>query len=253
MIGIFDSGFGGLSVYLEAKKRLPGECFIYLADQANFPYGSKTKQELFEIASSNANFLINQGAKIIVIACNTATVSTINELRLKFNIPFIGIVPTIKKADKLSNRNNIAVLASRSTIKSNYIENLAEKLELNCSIQKVDGTSLIKMIENDHSNISNQNLLDFINIFKAHKVDVVALGCTHFHYVHNSFKRLAPEITFLNPGAAVARHLKKIILAENLTTQKNGKDFFHTSGDLEKFKHFLNTKLKLSANDVNKL
>lgn len=253
MIGIFDSGFGGLSVYQEAKKRLPNESFIYLADQGNFPYGAKTKIELFDITAKNAEFLIKNGAKIIVIACNTATVSTIDDLRAKFNIPFIGIVPTIKKAAKLSKSKKIVVLASRRTLESSYLEKLAKKLELDIKIEKIDGTKLINKVEKDFSEITKQDILDYVNKFNDLKINVVALGCTHFHYIKHQFNSLAPRITFLDPGAAVARHLKKIILAENLTTQKNNKDIFYTSGNLENFKDFINNKLKINASGIYKL
>ena len=97
-IGLFDSGIGGTSIWKEIHQLLPNEDTIYLADSANAPYGQKTKEEIIQLSCKNTEFLLNQNCKIIVVACNTATTNAIKELRVKYDIPFIGIEPAIKPA-----------------------------------------------------------------------------------------------------------------------------------------------------------
>ena len=115
-IGIFDSGVGGLTVLSEIKKRLPNENFIYLGDTKNFPYGSKSKDQIIEFSIKNAEKLIDLGAKCIVIACGTATSQAIDVLQEKFDIPVIGIIEPTVKYIKQQNATRIGVIATEGTL-----------------------------------------------------------------------------------------------------------------------------------------
>jgi glutamate racemase len=115
-IGLFDSGVGGTSIWKAINQLLPNESTIYLADSKNAPYGVKTKEEIIELSSKNTEYLLNRNAKLIVVACNTATTNAIKELRIKYDVPFIGIEPAIKPAALQSKTNVIGVLATQGTI-----------------------------------------------------------------------------------------------------------------------------------------
>jgi glutamate racemase len=120
-IGVFDSGVGGLSILLELKKLLPKETFLYMADQKFMPYGAKTAEELQERVDKIASFLVSQGVKAIVVACNTATIAAIETLRQKYEVPIIGTVPVIKTISSASTTKKIAVFSTPSTSKSSYL------------------------------------------------------------------------------------------------------------------------------------
>src|SRR5690554_7774202 len=117
MIGIFDSGVGGASIWKQIHDLLPNENTIYLADSKNAPYGYKTKEEIIALSQKNTEYLLNLNAKIIVVACNTATTNAIKELREKYKVAFIGIEPAIKPAALNSKTHKVGVLATQGTIK----------------------------------------------------------------------------------------------------------------------------------------
>ena len=125
-IGIFDSGIGGTSIWREIYELLPFEDTIYLADSINAPYGFRSKQEIIELSRKNTIKLLELGAKIIVVACNTATTNAIDELRNEFDIPFIGIEPAIKPAALNSNTKTIGILATKGTLSSSLFTKTSE-------------------------------------------------------------------------------------------------------------------------------
>ena len=128
-IGIFDSGVGGLTVFEEIRKELPNENVIYLGDTKNFPYGNKTKEEIIEFATKNTEMLIKMGAKIIVIACGTATSQAIDVLKQKFSIPIIGIIEPTVEYIKEQNYKDVGVIATEGTIRSGaWEQKLKEKI-----------------------------------------------------------------------------------------------------------------------------
>jgi glutamate racemase len=118
-IGIFDSGVGGLTVWKHLFHQLPNEQLIYLADTLNCPYGPKSTEEVIELSRANTRFLINNGCKLIVVACNTATASAIEILRLEFNVPFVGMEPAVKPAAQNTATGKIGILATKGTFEGN--------------------------------------------------------------------------------------------------------------------------------------
>src|SRR3989344_8078031 len=126
-VGIFDSGVGGLTIFSEITKLLPRESIIYLADQNNIPYSGKSKKELEKITSNVVRFLLENDAKIVVVACNTATVYTLDYLRSEFDIPIIGIVPIIKTAAEKTKIGRIGILSTVATAESDYQKELIKK------------------------------------------------------------------------------------------------------------------------------
>lgn len=216
MIGILDSGIGGLSIYYEVKKRLPEAGVVYLADNKNFPYGDKSEVELLAIVRSAVRTLIEKGATIIILACNSATVSTIQSVRTEFTIPIVGIEPAIKTAKSVTKNGKIGVLATKRTVANH---------EASEGIIKVHNAELVDMIEHDVESISDEVLKAAMLPFTSLDVDTVVLGCTHFSFIKDRLSQLFPAITFLEPTEAVVNRLESVI-SENKLDIERGSDIF---------------------------
>ena len=146
-IGIFDSGIGGTSIWREIHELLPFENTTYLADSINAPYGIRSKQEIIELSRKNTIKLLELGAKIIVVACNTATTNAIDELRSEFDVPFIGIEPAIKPAALKSKTKTIGILATKGTLSSGLFTKTSELYTQGLKVIEVEGNGLVELIE----------------------------------------------------------------------------------------------------------
>lgn len=146
-IGIFDSGVGGLSVWKEVIKILPGHQFLYFSDNAYSPYGPRPEQEIIERSRVISEFLIQKGAKIIVIACNTATAAAINSLRKEFPIPFVGMEPAVKPAAALTKTGVIGVLATKGTLGGSLYNNTLHTFASNVDVVEIVGKGLVPLVE----------------------------------------------------------------------------------------------------------
>lgn len=251
MIGIFDSGLGGLSIYKGIKELMPERKVIYLADQLNFPYGTKGKKRLLELARKNTSFLLNKGAKVIIVACNTATVNTIDKLREEFQNPFIGVAPEVEKASRESKKGKVAILATPMTHKSKYQK---KQIANKCGailIYPSDGSSLINKIEKSED-ITNEDLVSALGSAIEKGVDTVVLGCTHFHFISERFEYLFPEIKFIGSLKAISSSIKILFENQGLKLDK-GKDVFYTTGEAEPFENFLSENLGIKKGNVQKI
>ena len=148
MIGIFDSGTGGLSVFREIFRLLPEERYIYYSDNANCPYGEKTKEFITDRARAISSFLIDQGADIIVVACNTATAAAISSLRAEFPICFIGMEPAVKPAAQKTRTGVVGVLATAGTLKASKYIDTREKWAQDVKIVEHIGQGFVELVEN---------------------------------------------------------------------------------------------------------
>ena len=234
-IGFFDSGIGGISVWKEVVKLLPGENTIYLADSKNSPYGSKTISEIQDISFKNTKWLIERGCKLIVVACNTATTNSINLLREKFEIPFVGIEPGIKPAIKDSKNGKIGVLATRGTLSSELFEKTSQSF-FGIDIIEKDGDGIVEIIESgEFENNELESLLrKYLNPMIDYGIDQLVLGCTHYFIVKDLIKKIVgKKITITNYNVAVAAQVKRILEEEktvNIEKNKIYNDFF-TNGN----------------------
>lgn len=236
-IGIFDSGIGGLSIFLAAKKVLPKENFIYLADQKNCPYGDRTKEEVREISFKNSQFLLKKRCKIIVIACNTATVSSIRFLRRLFpKVPFVGVVPVVKPAAEYSKTGHIVILSTAITQKSLVLKQLIEKFTLDKKVYNLACSGLADLIEK--GKIKGTSITRLLKhclkpVLDDLLIDVVATGCTHYFFVKSSIVKLFQKrIKFIEPSQPVARQIGRILKEKKLCSYKrNRDDRFFTTGN----------------------
>jgi len=248
MIGLLDSGVGGLSIYQEIVRRNPGTAVVYFADKENFPYGEKSDIELAIIVRKAIKTLIKYGANIVVLACNSATVSTVKKLRTEFEIPIIGIEPAVKQAGRVSRNGRIGVLATSRTTADHDSEVLAP----DCSLCKVHHGSLVAMIENDYKGVTDGVLADAMGPFILADVDTIALGCTHYHFVKDRLELLYPNITFLAPTEAVVNHFEDVVRDKEIELGV-GNDIFLVSADHLGFENSLHNLLGIENADIRKI
>ncbi len=226
-IGLFDSGVGGLSIWQAIHRLLPYESTIYLADNLNAPYGNKSKEEIIALSEKNTEFLLNQNAKLIVVACNTASTNAIPHLRQKYKVPFIKIQPAIKPAGLQSRSKKIGLLATAGTLKSKMLNDLIQKIPTqDINIIKQHGEGLVELVEQNKINTAETyNLLSKYLLPMRHQgIDQLVLGCTHYPFLIPQIQKiLGSEINIIEPSEAIARQTKRILEEFALTAPKKNK------------------------------
>ncbi|MCO7185302.1 glutamate racemase [Tenacibaculum sp. XPcli2-G] len=223
-IGIFDSGIGGTSIWKEIHQLLPKENTIYLSDSKNAPYGQKSTQQIVNLSIKNTEFLIDKGAKIIVVACNTATTNAIEYLRANYKIPFIGIEPAIKPASLQTQTGTIGILATKGTLNSALFEKTTSSLNDQINIIEQIGEGLVELIENGniYSNKMTLLLKKYLTPMLDKKCDYIVLGCTHYPYLLPQIQKITGKnVKIIDSGEAVARQVKNVLLQQNLLNNSN--------------------------------
>lgn len=236
-IGIFDSGLGGLSVLNEALSKLSEHEFLYYADVKNVPYGQKSRDEILKFSFDAVKFLVKNGAKAVVVACNTATSVAIKELRAaNLSVPIIGMEPAVKKAHDLSHNDALKTLVIATPVTVNG----AKLKELITNLNAKDKTELLALprlvnfaekAEFESENVKSY-LKDKLGKFDLSKFDFLVLGCTHFNYFKDSLREiLPPNVSIIDGNEGTVKRLiselKLQISNSNLTS--NVKFFY--SGD----------------------
>ena len=212
LIGVFDSGVGGLSILDEALRQLPQHDYIYLADSANAPYGEKSSDWIAARSLTLCKHLSSQGCDAIVIACNTATAEAIAQIRAELSIPIIGVEPGIKPAAMQSQNGIVGVLATEATLKSDKFNALLATLPNQCRFIKQSGAGLVPLIEAGKAD--SEETLDLLSkhlepILDAGS-DTLVLGCTHYPFLRKSIRKLlGATITLIDTSDAVVRQLKR--------------------------------------------
>ena len=233
-IGLFDSGIGGTSIWRAIHELMPNENTIYLADSKNAPYGQKTKEEIIALCEKNTELLLEMNCKIIVVACNTATTNAIKELRVKYDVPFIGIEPAIKPAANNSKTQTIGILATKGTLNSALFSDVV-KSYTNTKIIEQIGHGLVELIEEGEIDSPKMNHLleEYLQPMVNANIDYLVLGCSHYPYLIPQIKKIIPaSIQIIDSGEAVARQTK-IVLQEKVgfNSDTNSKQLFLTNGN----------------------
>ncbi len=255
-IGVFDSGFGGLTVLKELGKALPYETLIYLGDTARLPYGTKSQETILRYTQESCSFLIDQGVKLIVIACNTATSIALDYLADFFSIPLLGVIdPIIGKVIQTSPSGRIGILGTRATVKSGVYQKKIERYLPHAQITAIASPLLVSLVEEgfiDHP-ITRLSIQEYVRPLLIAQVDTVILACTHFPLIQNLIEQaLGPGIHVIDPAYATAKAAKKLLLDLNLlTTEKKLADaLFYVTDDPDKFKRLGPQFLGHSIEDV---
>ena len=220
MIGIFDSGSGGLSVLREIVRLLPDEKYVYFADNAFCPYGEKTVAEIQARAHVITDRLLAEGAQIIVVACNTATAAAIADLRESYPaIRFIGMEPAVKPAAIGTRTGVIGVLATAGTLKGSKYLNTKGRFEDDVKIVEHVGQGFVELVESGDldSPKAEQVIRESVTPLLAECADTIVLGCTHYPFLAPVIQRVAgDDVTLIDPAPAVARQTVKVMKEEGL-------------------------------------
>jgi glutamate racemase len=224
-----DSGIGGLPYFKRISCYHNRERFIYTADRKNFPYGQKTKEELEFILEALIDQLVSlYDPKLIVIACNTASVTALDALRSRFpNIPFVGTVPAVRPAAEKTQTGIIGVLGTARTIKDPYIQNLAKQYRSNVIVKGIAAPELVDFVEHQYLSASakekQQIVSKYIDEFRLAGADGVVLGCTHFLFLLEDFRKAAaPDITIYDSIDGVFNQFGSILRGQNsMSSEKN--------------------------------
>lgn len=226
-IGIFDSGIGGISILEKLKQLLPNENFIYLADNQNCPYGSKSKKEIISLSKKNCEKLIELNCKIIIIACNTSTTNSIKKLREIIAIPIIGIEPGLKPAIHYTKTKNIGILATEKTLGSKlFFETLNQNRIDDIHIHEQIGYELVNLIE--EGSHSKQNLYKILEKYLVpminKKIDCLLLGCTHYNHIKDIIEEIIPvDIKIVDTIAPVNKRVLNILKSNNILNKSTNK------------------------------
>jgi glutamate racemase len=234
-IGIFDSGVGGLTVWRELVKYLPNESVVYYADNANCPYGPKSKDEVIRLAVKVVDFLIEKDCKIIIVACNTATAAAIDFLRSKYNCSFIGMEPAVKPAALNSKTKSIAVLATEGTFNGKLYLQTSNKYAKDVEVNIQVGDKLVDIVEKGLVNTPEtlNHLLDLLKPLIEKNIDHLVLGCTHYPFLIDILKKVLPtNVAIVDPAPAIIKQTINILEQNNLLSNNQNKPSysFFTSG-----------------------
>lgn len=236
MIGVFDSGVGGLSVLREIWAQLPQEHTVYFADTAHCPYGSRSADEIRKLSVSIADFLIQQGAKVIVVACNTASAAALHRLRERFTVPIVGMEPAVKPAAEHTHTGRVGVIATQVTFQGELFARLVERFAAGVNVLTQACPNLVEQVEagklDDRE--TDRLLRTYLQPMVDAGIDSLALGCTHYPFLRDAIQRVVgPAVEIIDPAPAVARQTARVLEQNGLLTASQGpvQHLFYTSGD----------------------
>ena len=224
-IGIFDSGVGGLSVMRAIRQELPHEDILYLGDQAHIPYGPRSKAQIKAFSFGITQFLLTQGAKLIVVACNTASGAALYALRDAFpDVPFVGMEPAVKPAAETTRTGKVGVLATPTTFAGDLYASVVERFARDVSIYKSNCPGLVELIEAGalDSPEVHRILEEALSPMMDAEIDTVVLGCTHYPFVIPVIEAITgPSVRTIDPAPAIARQTIRLLSKGHMLNQQD--------------------------------
>ncbi len=219
-IGIFDSGVGGLTVLHAIHQLMPDEPLLYLADQAHVPYGPRKLEEVRQFSEFITRFLLEQGARLIVVACNAASAAALKHLRSVFpHVPFVGMEPAVKPAAEHTRSGVVGVLATPATFQGELYASVVERFGKGVKLLQNTCPGLVIQIESDaiHSPETRRILEEALLPMLAQGIDTVVLGCTHYPLVIPIIQEIVgPGVRVIDPSPAVAKQVQRLLVASDL-------------------------------------
>ena len=246
-IGVFDSGVGGISVLKAIREQMPEESVIYFGDQGHVPYGSRSLEQIQTFSEAITRFLLAQGAKIIVVACNTASAAALKYLREKFpDVPFVGMEPAVKPAAEYTQTGKVGVLATPATFQGALYASVVERFANGVELLQDTCPGLVQQIEqgNLDGEETRRILEEALLPMLEQNIDTVVLGCTHYPFVIPLIQRIvgdAKRVRVIDPAAAVAKQVWRLLEARGMRKESTsrGDIKFYTSGNPEALKSML--------------
>jgi len=252
-VGVFDSGVGGLSVLREIRRQLPQESLLFLADQRHVPYGSRSLEEVRAFSQAITHYLLEQGAKLIVVACNTASAAALYHLRAAFpGIPFVGMEPAVKPAAEQTQSGVVGVLATPATFQGELYASVIERFASGVAVLQDTCPGLVSQIEKGELDTpaTRAILENALAPMLAQGIDRVVLGCTHYPFVIPLIQEtVGPAVEVIDPAPAVARQVGRVLEARGLRTTEStpGRVRYLTSGAPSQLEALLPRLLGLRA------
>ncbi len=213
-IGVFDSGTGGLTVLVELMRILPEERFVFFGDTAHCPFGKRSADEIRGFAAAASEFFISQDAKLIVLACNYASVVARESLRQRYTVPFVAVVPAVKPASQVTKTGKVGVMATDAVSRNPLFLALVEELRNGAETFTIGCTRLVEHCEAGEFDgpAVEATLHGYIDPLLAQGVDTLVLGCTHFPLLRPAIEQVAgPNVTIIDSGIAVARQARHVL------------------------------------------
>ena len=236
-IGIFDSGVGGLSVLRAVRRELPYEDILYLGDQAHIPYGPREKVQIMAFSRAITRFLLAQGAKLIVVACNTASAVALHDLRKELpDVSFVGMEPAVKPAAETTNTGKVGVLATPTTFAGELYASVVERFAGGVTLFQDTCPGLVEQIEQGKLDgpETRRILEQALKPMLAGGIDTVVMGCTHYPFVIPQIEDITgPGVRTIDPAPAIARQVRRLLAQKGLLnpSEQHGAMQFYTSGD----------------------
>jgi glutamate racemase len=236
-IAVFDSGVGGLSVLRAIQSLLPHESLLYIGDQAHVPYGPRPRAQVQAFAEAITRYLLEQGAKMIVVACNAASAAALHHLRQTFPaMPFVGMEPAVKPAAEQTHTGVVGVLATPATFQGELYASVLERFAQGVQVLQDTCPGLVAQIERgDLSGLETRRILETaLNPMLAQNIDTVVLGCTHYPFVIPLIQDIAgPAVRVIDPAPAVARQVARLLELHNLAAppEQTPNYVYATTGD----------------------
>ncbi|MHB9133575.1 MAG: glutamate racemase [Armatimonadota bacterium] len=235
-IGVFDSGVGGLSILREIRRLLPHEDLFFYADSGFCPYGTKAPEQVRARVFAIADFLLAQGAKLLVLACNTACAVALNELRERVSVPVVGVEPAVKPAATATRSGRVGILATPGTLRGERYHSLLDRYGDGLEVASVACPKFVPLVEAGKVDGDEVEAVvhEYLDPLLTAGVDTVVLGCTHYPFLREVVQRLSgPTVTVIDTGPAVALQTQRILETHDLLAPRDtaGQDVFFTSGD----------------------
>ena len=250
-IGIFDSGVGGLTVFTQIRREFPNENLIYLGDTKNFPYGSRSAEDIIEFSIQNVKDLIEKGAKIIVIACGTATSQAIDVLKQQFDIPIIGIIEPTVKYIKEQKIKRVGVIATKGTIRNGAWERKLKESIPGIEVINKACPMLAEIAEEGraYSADGRKVVREYMEVFRNNKIDKIILGCTHYPIYENIIREeFEYEIELINTGETVAKYIKHYLSKNGLENKsKKEREEIYLTKPEEEFEKIARNIMKIET------
>lgn len=244
-VGVFDSGVGGLSVLRAIRDLMPCESLIYFGDQGHVPYGPRSLEEVRAFSEAITRFLLGLGAKLIVVACNTASAAALHSLRQAFpEVPFVGMEPAVKPAAENTRTGVVGVLATPATFQGALYASVVERFASNVTLLQNTCPGLVQKIEQGLLDGSETRLIleSALLPMLDQGIDTVVLGCTHYPFVIPLIQEIVgPGVRVIDPAPAVARQVSRLLdlAGERTTGRESGMLHFFTSGNALQFENLL--------------
>jgi len=258
-IGVFDSGIGGLTVTREIMRQLPKEKIIYFGDTARVPYGSKSKEIVTKYSRQIIRFLLSKGVKAIVIACNTASAFSLDQVKDEFDIPMIGVIkPGARAAEQTSMNGRIGVIGTEGTIGSEIYTETIQRLNKNMTVIGKPCPLFVPLVEEgwQKDDITAEVARRYLSSFQKSDIDTLILGCTHYPLLRSVIGRImGPNVMLVNPAYETARELNELFLKHDmLNDERKNLDMpkyqFYVSDAAEKFKKLASSILSYEIDEA---